>query len=339
MARDGLVEGPPALHLRFLPSDQEELAEIYGQMRKVLTDGGAHNPYALPTELRAQARRASYRDHLYSSHLILDADVRERIRTAVRARIGEIRVPEEQPGAAIVSTVRMRGIVEHRVADQVVVVRGATGLRRLQEELRKAGQCLPYRSPDALFGAMKGVNNLIGYNLPHLLEAQYGTWRDWILGMVVVLADGTIARCGSQVVKSVAGYDAQKLFVGARGTLGTIVEVTLRTFPLKAVPPLPELAIDWTWDVTWIQRVRRSDFEQALVGAGNAVRLSDPETGTLWCATEGDLPRYPHDWVLRRNSGLQNLEISDPVQVRLMRRAKAIFDPEHKLNPGEMGIF
>src|SRR5476651_1570951 len=76
----------------------------------------------------------------------------------------------------------------------------------------------------------------IAFNLPHTLQAQYGSWRDWILGMRVVQADGTFAKCGSKAVKNVAGYDVQKLMIGARGTLGLIAEVTLRTFPVKALP-------------------------------------------------------------------------------------------------------
>lgn len=338
-----MVEGPPALHFRYLPSTAEELAELYQRTRRVLTDGSVYDRYAVPTELRAQAQRASYRHHLYTSERILDPELRERTCVALRQRIAELREPEEEPGTAIVSTTRMRGIVEHMVADQVVVVRGATRLARLQEELAKTGQSIPFRPPEKSrrtdgFAALDSINHLIGYNLPHLLEAHCGSWRDWILGMTVVLADGTIAKCGSQVVKSVAGYDVQKLFVGARGTLGTIVEVTLRTFSLKALPP-PEGSSKGEWDVTWVQRVRRSDFAQALAGARDRVRACDPETGTLWFAGDGDLSRYPYDWVLRRNCGQRNLEISDPVQIGLMRKAKALFDPDHKLNPGAMGIF
>src|ERR1700761_4371295 len=63
----------------------------------------------------------------------------------------------------------------------------------------------------------------------------YGTIRDYVIGMTVALADGTLIHSGGKVVKNVAGYDLMKLFIGAHGSLGVVVEVN---FKLR---PLPEL--------------------------------------------------------------------------------------------------
>jgi len=63
----------------------------------------------------------------------------------------------------------------------------------------------------------------------------YGTIRDYLIGLKVVLADGTLISSGGKVVKNVAGYDLTKLFIGSHGSLGVIVEAT---FKLR---PLPEL--------------------------------------------------------------------------------------------------
>ena len=72
------------------------------------------------------------------------------------------------------------------------------------------------------------------------LRLKYGGLRDLIIGMTVVLADGTIAKSGGKVVKNVAGYDIHKLMTGSFGTLGVIVEVNFRLHPVE------EHARTWT---------------------------------------------------------------------------------------------
>ena len=68
-----------------------------------------------------------------------------------------------------------------------------------------------------------------------VLRRRYGSLRDLVLGMTIVLADGTIARSGGKVVKNVAGYDLPKLLTGSFGTLGVIAEATFRLHPLPAI--------------------------------------------------------------------------------------------------------
>ncbi len=238
-------------------------------------------------------------------------------------------------------------IVEYDVADQVVRVQADLPLGNLQAELEKHGQCIPIcpgegcDNPWAL--QCESVGTLASMNLPHGLEAQCGSWKDWILGMTVVLADGTVAKSGSKAVKNVAGYDVQKLFVGARDTLGIVYEITLRTFPLRALPS-PRLekgdgqmgTSSW-----WIQRTLAADWPQAVQAAKGDLAVADHASRTLYALVpeERELPRYAGDWVLRSNCGEKNLQITDPTQIKLMKRAKEIFDPTGKLNPGEMGIF
>ena len=140
------------------------------------------------------------------------------------------------------------------------------------------------------------LEDAIGLNLPHGMETQCGNWRDWIIGMTVILADGTVAKMGSKVVKNVAGYDAHKLFVGARGTLGLILSATLRTMPVEAVPaaavvrkwPQPEglkASLEFRDKPVWIQRTLPSDFDGALQAAGanvmNTIQLQ-ARCGPAW---------------------------------------------------------
>jgi glycolate oxidase FAD binding subunit len=233
---------------------------------------------------------------------------------------------------------RLRGIVQHDVADQVVVVRAGTGLEELNEELAKAGQCVPIGHLP-LPVPVGSVGGAIALNLPHLREGQVGTWRDWIVGMTVVMADGTIVKGGSKAVKNVAGYDVQKLFIGARGTLGVMTEVILRTFPLKALPAPQVLSRGTLGPFSLlIQRVPPKMFEAAFTQYDDA--MGEPATGTIWAnlGQEREPVRFEGDWVLRSLAGPNNLRIDDPTTQRLMRRAKDLFDPTHKFNPGEMGF-
>jgi len=251
---------------------------------------------------------------------------------------------------------RLAGVVEHYGSDQVVVVRAGTRVRSLQRELVKANQCLPMpfdgdkRVQFGRGGPALTVADAIGLNLPHALESQCGNWRDWIIGMTVVLADGTIAKSGSRAVKNVAGFDAHKLFVGARATLGIIVEVTLKTFPLASLPihegvstsqpPTTSKEVPLRRKPLWIQRTRRSDFSEATRAAGSSLLESDGASSTLWAEVPNgkDLPRFEGDHVIRKGCGEKNLQITDPTLARLMQQAKAIFDPANKLNPGELGV-
>jgi glycolate oxidase FAD binding subunit len=163
-------------------------------------------------------------------------------------------------------------------------------------------------------------------NLPNWLEAECGSWRDWVLGMTVVQADGLVAKAGSRAVKSVAGYDMHKFTVGSRGTLVIVAEVILRTYPIKSLPA-PQIR---SWPGTngpgWFQRVLRSDFQHAVeANAGFGYDL--PMSSTLY-REDIEPVRFEGDWILRAGQPLS----AD----RFSKRAKSLFDPQGKLNPGEM---
>jgi len=156
-----------------------------------------------------------------------------------------------------------------------------------------------------------------------------------------MLADGTIAKSGSKVVKSVAGYDVHKLVVGARGCLGVLLDVTVRVWPLAAIDlPDPSPSSPSRAGSVWVQRTLATDFARAIESAGNRLLLADREGATLWAdVAPGDsLPRYAHDFLIRSGCGADNLQVVDPVQVRLLRRAKDLLDPEHRLNRGCLGV-
>ncbi len=129
----------------------------------------------------------------------------------------------------ILSTTRMDGIVEHVPGDQVVRVQSGIRLEYLQEQLADSDQMLGVNPPEEGDGAT--VGGIVAANSSGPRRYRYGTVRDLIIGITVVLADGTVAKAGGKVVKNVAGYDLSKLFTGSLGTLGVIAECNFRLHP------------------------------------------------------------------------------------------------------------
>jgi glycolate oxidase FAD binding subunit len=130
------------------------------------------------------------------------------------------------------STGALDELVEHNVGDLTAVVQAGVTLADAQARFAKAGQRLALDPPDgdglATFGGIVAT----GDSGP--LRHRFGSVRDLILGVQVALADGTVARAGSKVIKNVAGYDLAKLMCGSLGTLGVVCEVTMRLHPRPA---------------------------------------------------------------------------------------------------------
>src|ERR1700716_12241 len=134
-------------------------------------------------------------------------------------------------------TAGLDGIVDHVPEDLTVTVRAGMPFAALQSALAKHGQLLPPDPPPAARGAT--VGGIIAANSNGFWRYRYGSVRDLLLGVRAALPDGTIARAGGRVVKNVAGYDLNKLFIGSLGTLGVVVEATFKILP---VPPVTRAA-------------------------------------------------------------------------------------------------
>ena len=135
-------------------------------------------------------------------------------------------------GAAVeVSTAGLDRVVEHNAGDLTAVLEAGVPLARAQEVFASAGQMLALDPPDAGGATIGGI---VATNDSGPLRARYGGPRDLVVGMRVALADGTVAKSGGKVIKNVAGYDLAKLFTGSFGTLGAILEVSVRLHPLPS---------------------------------------------------------------------------------------------------------
>ncbi|MFF2488165.1 FAD-binding oxidoreductase [Microbacterium sp. NPDC058062] len=132
-------------------------------------------------------------------------------------------------GCLVLSLERMTRITEVNVAERYAVVEAGV----LNDDLRRhvAGSGLWY-PPDPASQAISTIGGNVATNAGGICCVKYGVTRDYVLGMTVVLADGSVAKLGRTTAKGVTGYDLAGLFVGSEGTLGIIVDVTLKLRPL-----------------------------------------------------------------------------------------------------------
>lgn len=234
----------------------------------------------------------------------------------------------------------LSGVLEVRPADQIVVVQAGTPLEELRSVLAEHGLGIP----DDGGSAEATVGGRVAMNLPHERLGQTGSWRDWVIGLQAVLADGTIFRSGSKVVKSVAGFDLHRMLVGSRGTLAVLTEVTLRVRPLASIPaaairPLPGSASS-AMTVENLHGVRPTDLEELArfaAGRGGAV---DEAGSIVWYRSlpgeEG--PRFSSDWVVRSGDGDRNLSDLPAGFAPLLRKLKKALDPDGRLTPGALPL-
>ncbi len=129
----------------------------------------------------------------------------------------------------IIETRKLDQIIEHAAGDLVVTVQPGVHLDELQGKLAAEGQRLALDPPGG--GTIGGI---LATGVAGPLRFRFGAPRDLLIGITVVIADGTVAKAGGKVVKNVAGYDLGKLFAGSYGTLGLIAQATFRLHPAPA---------------------------------------------------------------------------------------------------------
>ncbi|HLO99305.1 MAG TPA: FAD-binding oxidoreductase [Fimbriimonas sp.] len=247
----------------------------------------------------------------------------------------------------IVSRSQLDSLIDIQPQNQTVTVGAGMKLSDLKQHLFAHQQVIPIRFNDYFSAPMKSnVNHLyelIDRDLPHTLMAQHGSWSDWILEAKIVLADGTCVKSGAKVVKSVSGYDLHKLLIGARASLGLVVEVTLRTIPFPSLQPpnvetkeaeLPHQTVlkyqrvcqsDWALLCDW---VRANTTSYSLDHASQQAFFPIPPGS--------EAPRFMGEITWDWRYGVS--ESIAPDVAKLMNRAKQVFDPTNKLNPGVFGF-
>ncbi|MET0852298.1 MAG: FAD-binding oxidoreductase [Candidatus Rokuibacteriota bacterium] len=185
-----------------------------------------------------------------------------------------------QRAGIVLGVRRLDRIVEHEPGDLTATAEAGITLATLQSSLGARGQWLSLDPPQADRASLGGI---LASNASGPRRHLYGTARDLLIGLTLVLADGTVVRGGGKVVKNVAGYDLPKLAVGSFGTLGLIVEATVKLRPKPDVDHLVVLPFAALADAGQIVRaVMASDLIPSAVELvdAEAVRAAGlPATG------------------------------------------------------------
>ena len=198
-------------------------------------------------------------------------------------------------------------VIEHAWADLTVTVEAGCTIADLQRTLAEHGQRLAI---DPLWPERATIGGVLSTNDSGSLRLGYGAMRDLIIGVTLVLADGTIAKSGGKVVKNVAGYDLPKLATGAMGTLGVITRAVFRLHPLPRNTRTLTISAD---DADSMQRIILAILDAQLAPAAVQARNGNVDIlleGTLdgIAAQESAIKKFglvregsPDVWQAREN--------------------------------------
>ncbi|WP_119153646.1 glycolate oxidase subunit GlcE, partial [Caldimonas tepidiphila] len=210
----------------------------------------------------------------------------------------------ETPRGEPLDVTRLAGISSYEPTELVVTARCGTPLAELEAALADKGQCLPFEPPH--LGADATVGGMVAAGLSGPSRAAVGAVRDYVLGATLLNGRGDVMSFGGQVMKNVAGYDVSRLLAGSMGTLGVILEVSLKVLPVApaeatlrfemkeatalrtlnewAGRPLPLNASAW-WNGTLVLRLRgaRAAVASAVAQLGGE-RIDEAQAQPFWQA-------------------------------------------------------
>ncbi|HTN65836.1 MAG TPA: glycolate oxidase subunit GlcE [Burkholderiaceae bacterium] len=133
----------------------------------------------------------------------------------------------------LLSTAAYRGIVDYEPTELVITARCGTPLAEIEATLAQQRQMLAFEPPH--FGPGATVGGMLAAGLSGPRRAAVGAVRDFVLGAVLMDGRGEVLHFGGQVMKNVAGYDVSRLLAGSLGTLGLVLQVSLKVLPQPAV--------------------------------------------------------------------------------------------------------
>jgi D-lactate dehydrogenase (cytochrome) len=179
-----------------------------------------------------------------------------------------------QSADVIVSTRNLNQIIEHEPADLIAIAQAGVKLSDFNAKLEENGQWLPLDPPDDGRATLGGV---VATGLGGPQQFGYGRPRGSVIGMKVVLADGSVIKAGGRVVKNVAGYDLCKLFTGSFGTLGIITELNFKLRPR----PEREATVVVRGEVPDLLSSARTILEARLFPVAAEIVSEDPRSSVL----------------------------------------------------------
>jgi len=216
-----------------------------------------------------------------------------------------------------------RGIVTYEPTELVVTARAATPLAELGSALAERGQWLAFEPPGFQGAATLGGALAAGLSGPG--RATYGAMRDFVLGAKLMDGEGRVLTFGGQVMKNVAGFDVSRLMAGSLGTLGLILEVSIKVLPLPVAQatlrfrlpldqalekmnhwagrPLPITATAWEGQQLLVRLAGAEAAVREACGTLGGERVPDGEATDYWVALRDQrLPFFTGDTPLWRLS-------------------------------------
>ena len=241
-------------------------------------------------------------------------------------------------GCIVLSLAAMNQIVKVDPLGMLAIVEPGVINADLGRAAREHGLFYP---PDPASFEMCSIGGNVATNAGGLCCVKYGVTRESVLGLEVVLADGEVLRCGARTIKSVAGYDLARLFVGSEGTLGVVTQITVRLRPLP--PPAATLAASFatmTAAGDAILRILRDRtpsmleiLDRSTLAAVERFKpgSTDPDVGALLLARSdssdrvGDIERFAQ---LCREAGASDLvHTLDPAEGDLLMAVRRLCIP------------
>jgi len=137
----------------------------------------------------------------------------------------------EDPRGDTLSTQAFKGITAYEPHELFITARCGTPLAELEAVLADKGQCLAFEPPRFAEGCT--VGGMVAAGLSGPSRASVGSVRDHVLGATLLNGHGDVLSFGGQVIKNVAGYDISRLLAGSMGTLGVILDVSLKVLPMS----------------------------------------------------------------------------------------------------------
>ena len=179
----------------------------------------------------------------------------------------------------VIETRIHHGIISYEPSELVITARAGTPLKEIEELLAENNQMLPFEPPH--FGEHATLGGAIASGLSGSRRPFTGSARDFVLGTKIITGKGDIMSFGGQVMKNVAGYDVSRLMVGALGTLGLLLEVSIKVLPRPHTETTQCIAMSQQDALTTMHELNQTSLPLSAIAFENEklyVRLSGAES-------------------------------------------------------------